>query len=204
MLANLGDRDSSTTAKSMLDFSDQCRLDISLNACHRFYVVNATVDKNTSMLEVCREIASLKQEYRDGNGRLVVDTPEELFMKFLAYAGSLPDCARDWPIQLCSTYYTALSSVVTNRMMSQKTHLSPSLIGLDTKQVQLEALQVVREGATFQYKELADEVDRIDIKLKLMPRASGRSSLSHYSGADAVCSGEDYNNERIIDAYMLN
>jgi len=94
MLANLGDRDSSTTAKSMLDFSDQCRLDISLNACHRFYVVNATVDKNTSMLEVCREIASLKQEYRDGNGRLVVDKPEELFMKFLVYTGSLPDCAR--------------------------------------------------------------------------------------------------------------
>jgi len=48
-------------------------------------VGNAAVDKDTSMLEVCREIVSLKQEYRDGNVRLVVDTPEELFMKFLAY-----------------------------------------------------------------------------------------------------------------------
>jgi len=102
--ANPSDRDSSTTAKSMLDFADQCRLDIYLYACCRFYVGNATVDKDTSILEVCREIASLNQEYRDGNGRLVVDTPEELFMKFLAYAGSLPDCARGWSIQLWSTY----------------------------------------------------------------------------------------------------
>jgi len=111
---NPSDRDSSTTAKSMLDFVDQYRLDIYLRAYRRFYVGNATVDKYTSMLEVCREIVSLKQEYRDGNGRLVVDTPEELFMKFLAYAGSLPDFVRGWSIQLCSTYYTALSSVVTN------------------------------------------------------------------------------------------
>ena len=51
---------------------------------------NATVDKDTSMLEMCREIASLKQEHRDGNGRLAVDTSEELFMKFLAYTGAYP------------------------------------------------------------------------------------------------------------------
>jgi len=92
--ASPSDRDSSTTAKNMLDFADQCHLDIYLHACCRFYVDNATVDTDTSMLEVCRDIALLKQEYRDGNGRLVVDKLEELFMKFLAYAGSLPDCTR--------------------------------------------------------------------------------------------------------------
>jgi len=96
MPANPSDRDSSTTAKSMLDFADQCRLDIYLNACRRCYVGNAMVDKDTSMLEVCREMSSLKQEYRNGNGRLVVDTPEELFMKFLAYIGSLPDCDAEY------------------------------------------------------------------------------------------------------------
>ena len=156
------------------------------------------------MLEVCREVVSLKLEYRDGNGRLVVDTPEELFMKFLAYAGSLPDCTKGWPIQLCSTYYTVLSSGITNRITSEKTYVSPSLIGLDTKKAQLEALQIMREGATFQYKELADEDDRIDAKLKLILRASRRSSQSHFSGVNDVRSGEDYNNERISEAYMLN
>jgi len=100
MPENPSDRYIPTTAKSMLEFADQCRLDVYLHECHRFYVGNKTVDKDTCMLEVCREIASLKQEYRDGNGRLVIDTPEELFMKFLAYAGRLPNCARGWLIQL--------------------------------------------------------------------------------------------------------
>jgi len=89
-------------------------------------------------------------------------------------------------------------------MMSEKTYVSPSLIGLDTKQAELEALQVVREGGTFQYKELADEDDRIGAKLKLMLRSSGRSSQSYFAGADDVRSGNDYNNERISNAYMLN
>jgi len=88
--------------------------------------------------------------------------------------------------------------------MSEKTYISPSLIGLDTKQAQLEALQVVREGATFEYKELADEDDSIDAKLKLILRASGRSSQSHFTGADDFRSGEDCNNDRISDTYMLN
>jgi len=89
-------------------------------------------------------------------------------------------------------------------MTSEKTYVLPSLIGLDTKQMQLEEIQVVREGATFQYKELADEDDRIDDKLKRILRASGRSSQSLFSGSDDVRLGEDYNNERISDAYMLN
>ena len=91
-------------------------------------------------MEVCREIAALKQEYKDGHGRLVMEIPEALFVKVLAYASSLPDCAKGWPIQLCSTYYTALASTISSRMMSDSAYISPSLVGLDTKKAQLEAL----------------------------------------------------------------
>ena len=67
--------------------------------------------------------------------------------------------------------------------MSDSAYISPSLVGLDTKKVQLEALQVVQEGATFQFKELADEDERIDKKLKLILRSSGRNPQSNFTGS---------------------
>ena len=109
-----------------------------------------------------------------------MDTPEKLFTKFLVLAGSLPDCTKGWPIQLCPTYYTALSSTISDRMMSSGEYVSPSLVGLDDKKAQLRVLQVVREGATRQYKELNAEDERIDKKLKLTIKASRRSTQSFY------------------------
>ena len=46
---------------------------------------------------------------------------------------------------------------------------------MDTKEKQLEAWQIVREGATAQYKELVAEDDSIDKKLKRMIESSGRN-----------------------------
>jgi len=68
--------------------------------------------------------------------------------------------------------------------MSDATFTSPSLVGLNTKATQLEALQIVREGTTFQYKKLAEEDERIDKKLKLMIKASGRNTHSYFAGTD--------------------
>ena len=103
---------------------------------------------------------------RDKYGKLIVDDPEELFTKFLSLAGNLPDSAKGWPIQLYSIYYTSLSRTISDRIMDSDDYTLPSLIGLDTKEKQLEALQIVREGATAQHKELVAEDERIDIKLK--------------------------------------
>ena len=171
-------------AKLLLDLSDQCRLDVYLDACRKFYVGTTSVDGTTSMMEVCREISELRMEYKDSNGRTVVDTPEELFMKVLALAGSLPECAKGWPIQLCSTYYTALSSSISCRMMACKDYTTPSLVGLDTKRLQLEALQQVRSGASRHHKELVEEDLRLDKKLRTMMRASGRNNQAHFAGGN--------------------
>ena len=51
-------------------------------------------------------------------------------------------------------------------MMDSDDYIAPSLIGLDTNEKQLEALQIVKEGATAQQKELVEKDDRIDKKLK--------------------------------------
>ena len=81
-------------------------------------------------------------------GKLIINNPEELFTKFFSLTGSLPDCAEGWPIQVCSTYYTALSRIISDRMMDRDDYTPPSLVGLDTKKVQLEALKIVSEGVT--------------------------------------------------------
>jgi len=165
--------DGTATAKLLLEVSDQCRLDVYLHACRKFCVGNAKVDENTSTIEVCREISGLSQKWRDSHGRMIVDTPEELFSKFMALVESLPDCAKGWPIQICSTYYIALSSTISDRMMNSDDYKSPSLVSLDSKEDQLEALEVVRERATLHYKKLMVEDECINKKLKLMNRTSG-------------------------------
>jgi len=86
--------DKTATTNLFLNFSDQCRLDVYLHTCHKFYVGNTSVDTSTSMMEVCRKISNLRLERMDKNGRQVVDTMEELFTNLLALAGSFPDCAR--------------------------------------------------------------------------------------------------------------
>ena len=76
-----------------------------------------------------------------------------------------------------------LVSIISSRMMSNGAYTSPSLVGVDTTKAQLEALQVVREGTTFQFKELADEDERINKKLKLILRPSGRNLHSNFTGS---------------------
>ena len=64
-------------------------------------------------------------------------------------------------------------------MLDNNDCIAPSLIGFDTKRTPLEALQIVREGTTVQYKELIAEDERIDTKLKQMIKASGRNVSSY-------------------------
>ena len=179
---NLNSVDSSTTVKLLLDFSELCRLDVYLHVYYKFYVGSSNIDKNTSAPEVCREISDLRQEWKDTHGKLIVDAPEELFTKFLSLADNLPDSVERWPIQLCSTFYIALSRTISDRMMDSDVYTAPSLIGLDTKEKQLEALQIVREGTTAQHEELVAENECIDKKLKQMIKASGRNACNYFAG----------------------
>ena len=66
-------------------------------------------------------------------------------------------------------------------MLDNNDCIAPSLISFDTKKTSLEALQIVREGTTVQYKELIAEDERIDTKLKQMIKASGRMVDNYFS-----------------------
>ena len=49
----------------------------------------------------------------------------------------------------------------------------------------------MRQGLTFQYKELAEEDERIDTKLKLIIKASGRNDHIYFAGTDNGSENDD-------------
>ena len=84
--------------------------------------------------EVCQIIISLTQTYTLGQ-RLMVNTPEELFYKFMQLSVSLLDYATTWPIQLCLTYYSALDKDLVESTTSDSIFKMPMLTTLTTKAV---------------------------------------------------------------------
>ena len=118
----------------MLDFSELCHLDVYLHTCRKVNISSSNIDKNTNAQEVCREILDLRQKWKDKHGKLIVDDPEELFIKFVSLAGNLSDSVKGWPVQLYSTYYTALCRTISDRMMDSEDYTTLSLIGMDAKE----------------------------------------------------------------------
>ena len=101
--------------------------------------------------EVCTKIGSVKQSYSLG-GSSKIDTPEELFDKFTQLSVTLPGNAKTWSIQLCSTYFSALSRDLVEHMTSDVSFMIPDLTTITTKASQLEAIRSVSNQATTSFK----------------------------------------------------
>ena len=86
--------------------------------------------------------------------------------------------------------------------MDSDDYTSPSLIGLDTKEKQLEALQIVREGATAQYTDLVSEDERINKKLKQMIKSLGHNVGNYFIGGTEEIHQPDGRDE-VIDQTNL-
>ena len=78
-----------------------------------------------------------------------------MFNKYLQLATSLPTDALSCPIQSCSSYFAALMPKFAE-MMTTYLFRMPSLVMLDTKSKQLEALRVVRKQAASSFKSLEE------------------------------------------------
>jgi len=96
-----------------------------------------------------------------------MDTPDEIFNKYLQLATSLPTDALTWPIQLFSSYFAALAPDLAERMTTD-TFRMPSLVMLTTKPKQLEALRAVRRQAASTFKALEEEKTRMTKMMKHM------------------------------------
>ena len=84
-------------------YAELCKLDIFMHLCKLDYVGADNVDPGLNVVEVCRQISSLKQIWNE-NSSIHTDTPDELYDKFTRLAVSLPTDATKWSIQLCSSY----------------------------------------------------------------------------------------------------
>ena len=84
-------------------------------------------------------------------------TPDELFNQFTCIASTLPDDASTWPFTLCATYYSNLSTALSDRMANDAMFSLPTLTSLITKSLQMGALREVRKHAVRNWEQLEDQ-----------------------------------------------
>ena len=124
------------------DFFNWCKYDIFVCICRDNYVGYGYVpDNSQAMQEICKKINALSMHYTLGT---IIKTchPNNLYMKYLPLASSLPKNSTSWSIVLCTTYYNSLSEPLQNKMREKKFIMSP-LHTLSDKESQLCALCTV-------------------------------------------------------------
>ena len=99
-----------------------------------------------------------------------MDTPDDLYGKFIGIMAGLPDDASKWSLPLCTTFFSALS-ISLQEKMDEDSFDMPSHSGLTSKKLQLKALCQVWEAAVKSFKALNDEEKRLR---RLMGSSSSR------------------------------
>ena len=72
------------------EYGDLYKLSIFMHLCCLNYVGNAAVDTGLNTIEFCSQISAIRQEHCTG-GRVIHDTPDDMFDRFCSIAVSLPD-----------------------------------------------------------------------------------------------------------------
>ena len=128
-------------------YADKCMFDKFIAACCNDYVGDdGDTDPLTVIQDICDTVSGIKQVYKQGN-RIIEDHPEIVFQRYLDAVVGLPDDATSWSIQLCSTYYGALTDEVRNHMLKSKFKMPKVNGGFTTKRQQLQVLRSVRSVA---------------------------------------------------------
>ena len=103
-------------------------------------------DVSLFLNDLCRAFQKLKQERMVGN-KLVLVSLDELFNEFTCIVTSLPADSRSWPLTLSSTYYSALTTDLSNAMATDSIFTLPDVIAQTSKSLQVAALREVRQHA---------------------------------------------------------
>ena len=155
----------STTACDILGrvraYADKCMLDVFLELCREDYVGGFDVSSKRKLVhEICKIIGGMTQEFVSPRGNKGIDTPDELYAKFLSIVSALPDDASLWSITLCSAYYSALSLPLRDKM-ELSAFVMPALNTMGTKALQIAGLRIVRTAAVTSYSALMEEEQRM-------------------------------------------
>ena len=149
------------------DYADTCKLDIFMHLCRLNYVGNDEIDSSLHVQDICRLINIIKQVYHS-SGRSRTDTPDELFDRFSHESISLPNDATTWSIQLCSSYLSALTPNLSDKITTDTEFKMHNLTTLTTKALQLDALCYVRHHASKCFNELVKQKNQITTLIRSM------------------------------------
>ena len=96
-----------------------------MHLCRLNYVGHTKVDIGLNTLEICSQISEVKQVYCKG-GRVQHNTPDELYDRYSVLAVSLPADSKGWSIQLCSSYFAALSKDLAEHITTKTLFVMPT------------------------------------------------------------------------------
>ena len=156
---------------------EKYRLNVFMWLCDHDYVGITSADQNLSLFELGGTFSRLNQEYKEGN-RTVLDTPDELFDKFMAIATCLPADAKGWPTNLCTTFQSALTNDLRNTMENDTDFKQPELKSLTTKALQLDTLCQVRAHAVTHFKKLQNQKTQIDDTIRSLMGSRRHGSVN--------------------------
>ena len=124
------------------------------------YVGTNNDDINFYVQEVCNDISLLHQICRDEKGCKIMETPEDLYQKYLNFTVSLPFNATDWLLHLPPTFISALDENLRNRITFADDFCMPDLRTISTKSKQSNGLREVRNTAVRHYMNLEEDISK--------------------------------------------
>ena len=151
-------------------FVSLCRFDIFMSCCQLHYIGSDNVSRESYVREVCNNLADVRQVRKDNIGKEVVDTPEELFQRFVHLAASLPDDTTTWTIQLPSQFLTALDSKIRNKIVTSDTFTMPTPSSLNTKADQINGTRSIKNEATSIFNDIEERKLEMKEQLALLSK----------------------------------
>ena len=129
------------------------------------------------MHAICKNIADLLQVKKGPGGKVEESTPDALYASYIGVVAGLPEDASLWLLTLSSSFFSALSPSLRDKMEEEETFRMPSISGMGSKTKQLEGLRTVRSAAVIAYKKFNKERERMS---KLMSELGRKRHGGHH------------------------
>ena len=88
-------------------YANKSMFDVFLDTCRQDYVRTISGDATTKLVhEVCKQVAAIKMGKK--HSQREIETPDEIYAKYISLVSGLPDDADQWSITLCLSYFSCL------------------------------------------------------------------------------------------------
>lgn len=165
-----------TGGDDLTTFSDACKFDIFLDCCRIDYVGGEEISEETYVREVCNDLSLLKQQWTDPTGSTILDTPEELYQKFIRFASNLPLDTETWTLSLPSTYLTALHESIKKKITTSSFTL-PKPSSLHSRHDHINGMRLIKNEANKIFDELLERQKEVEQGFSMLNSVSNKRAL---------------------------